>query len=71
MKVKVTEEVLRSDGYNLVDGDTLTVPDEVGTKWCGLGWAEDVDGNIETGERVPGVVRIAPDKGVVAAGEGG
>lgn len=52
MKVEVTEKKLRDAGYNLVDGDTLTVPAEVGRKWCGLGWARDVAGEVPTGERI-------------------
>lgn len=35
-------------------GDVLTVPDDVGTRWCAYGWAKDADGNVETGERIPG-----------------
>lgn len=52
MRVEVLEEKLRSDGFNLVKGDTVTVPDEVGTAWCGHGWARDTEGKVETGERV-------------------
>ncbi len=52
MRVKVTEDVLRDAGYDLVKDDTITVPEELGTKWCICGWAEDTEGNVATGERV-------------------
>jgi hypothetical protein len=52
MKVEITETRLRDAGYNLVEGDTLTVPDEVGTTWCHYGWAKDVDGKVPTGRRI-------------------
>lgn len=67
MKVEVTEKALKSDGYNLVEGDTLTVPDEVGARWCGYGWAKDVDGKVETGERKPGAQRLSVDNMKVTA----
>lgn len=51
MRVEITEKKLRDAGYDLVEGDTLTVPDEVGAAWCGHGWARDVEGKIATGER--------------------
>lgn len=64
MRVEVTEDVLRdnyedktaetSRHYDHVKGDTLTVPDELGQKWCRLGWAKDLDGIVPTGERKPG-----------------
>lgn len=62
MKVKVLEEKLRSGGYNLVKDDTITVNDELGERWCSLGWAEDVDGNVPTGQRNLTPQRIQPDK---------
>lgn len=52
MRVEITEKKLKDAGYSLVEGDTITVPDEVGAYWCGLGWAKDVDGKVPTGERI-------------------
>lgn len=52
MRVEILEERLRSDGYNFIKEDTITVPDAIGTKWCALGWAKDVSGAIATGERI-------------------
>jgi hypothetical protein len=52
MRVEVTEKSLRSDGYVLVEGDTLTVPDAIGANWCRYGWAKDTAGQVETGPRV-------------------
>lgn len=55
MKVEITE-VRLSDAheerhYLQHEGDRITVPDALGLKWCSLGWAKDVDGNVPTGER--------------------
>lgn len=52
MRIEVTEDFLKSDGYILVAGDIITVPDEVGAAWCALGWAKDTAGIVATGERV-------------------
>ena len=52
MRVEVTEDNLKSDGYCLERGDSIRVPDEVGTRWCALGWARDVEGKVPSGERV-------------------
>jgi hypothetical protein len=51
MRVEILEERLSSDGFAGVAGDILSVPDEVGARWCGLGWARDVAGAVATGER--------------------
>lgn len=46
--------------YQQVQGDTISVPDALGARWCSLGWAKDVDGNVPTGQREPGMHRIQP-----------
>jgi hypothetical protein len=51
VKVEILEKRLTSDGYAGEQGDRLTVPDEVGAKWCALGWASDLAGVVPTGER--------------------
>lgn len=62
MRVKVLEKKLRDAGYNLVEGDTVTVPDEVGKAWCSHGWAEDVDGKVKTAERKVVGAELTPAK---------
>lgn len=52
MKVEITEKRLKDMGYNLTEGDTLTVPDEIGKTWCRRGWAKDTAGVVPTGERI-------------------
>ena len=55
MRVKILEESIKHD----IDGvlqtfekdDVRGVPDSVGEYFCSMGWAEDVSGNIPTGER--------------------
>lgn len=64
MKIEVLEDRLRSvdpetgERYNLEKGDRVTVSDACGAQWCALGWAEDMAGEVETGERKPGVARL-------------
>lgn len=40
--------------HSLHEGDTVTVSQPAAERWCGFGWAEDVEGKIPTGERKPG-----------------
>jgi len=61
MRVEVTEARLRDAGYNLVEGDTLTVPDELGAAWCKRGWAKDTAGAVPTGQRVVRGAVVQPD----------
>jgi hypothetical protein len=50
MKIEALESI-KSDGYVLDPEDVKTVPDEIGTAWVQAGWARDVSGAVETGER--------------------
>lgn len=64
MRVTITEERLSDTDpatgrlYLLSAGDTITVADALGAKWCGLGWATDPTGAVPTGERIPGAREI-------------
>lgn len=60
MRVEITEKKLRDAGFDLTEGDVITVPKEVGSAWCANGWARDTEGKVETGERIPGVREIQP-----------
>lgn len=52
MKVEILEETgIREAGILYPHGDQVTMPNEVGERWCAAGWAKDLDGNVETGER--------------------
>lgn len=51
MRVEITEKKLRDAGYDLREGDTITVPADTGKRWCELGWAKDTEGKVATGER--------------------
>lgn len=64
MKVEITEKRLSSDGFVGENGDRFTVPDEVGKKWCALGWAIDLDGIVKTGERKVIDARLEVDNSV-------
>lgn len=61
MRVEITEVRLRDAGFNQVQGDVITVPDEVGKAWCRRGWAKDVDGNVPTGKRIVRGAVVQPD----------
>lgn len=50
MKIEALERFL--DGTNVYEkGDVRTVSDEDGAYFVGNGWAEDVEGKVDTGER--------------------
>lgn len=52
MRIKVLEETgIRHGSLVLSHDDQVTVPDEVGRTFCELGWAEDLSGEVPTGER--------------------
>lgn len=73
MKVEVLEKVLRGKDretgkhYDLVEGDRATVSEPCGRAWCAHGWVKDVDGNVETGERVVRGRKVKPDNIKVAS----
>ena len=51
MKVEALETI-KSSGYVLDKGDIkMNIPDEIGERWVRAGWAKDLDGVVETGER--------------------
>ena len=50
MKIEALERFL--DGTNVYEkGDVRTVPDEDGAYFVRNGWAKDVEGKVDTGER--------------------
>lgn len=50
MKINVLEKIMH--GRDVFEaGETRVVTDEIGTYFCSMGWAEDVDGKVETGTR--------------------
>lgn len=67
MKVEILEEtgvkhVVDGELKSFSHGDVVTVPDAVGEYFCSLGWAKDVDGKTETGERNTDKVTLTPAK---------
>lgn len=50
MRVEALENI-RSENFSLTTGDIITVPDELGARWCAMGWAKDTSGTVPTGER--------------------
>ena len=66
IQVEILEDSLKTQvggvPINLSKGDRVKVDDAIAEYWCSLGWAQDVDGKVETGERVPGASgEIVPD----------
>jgi hypothetical protein len=55
MKIEALESI-KSDGYVLDAEDVKNVPYEIGSRWCVAGWAKDLSGSVQTGERK--VVRV-------------
>lgn len=55
MRVRILEAEIKDEGLNLFGGDMITLEERLGTKWCDLGWAEDVTGLYPTGQRAAGV----------------
>ena len=66
MKVEILEKRLRAKDREAVPvkvldleaGDIVTVSEATGKRWCALGWARDVSGEVQTGERKPGAVKL-------------
>lgn len=64
MRVEILEDRLTDTDpdtdrhYQLTKGDVITVPDACGARWCGYGWAKDLDGTVPTAERVPGAAQL-------------
>jgi len=53
--IEVTEDRLNLPGYEpFAKGDRKNLPAELAKHVCGKGWATAVNGEVETGERVPG-----------------
>jgi len=67
IRVRILEENLKSkhDGrvYIQEKDDQISVPRELAERWCAAGWAEDLSGSIETGERKPGATGIFQPNG--------
>lgn len=63
MRVKITEKKLKDAGYDLAEGDSITVSDDLGRTWCGHGWAKDLDGKVASGERKVTGAQLQPQKG--------
>ncbi len=75
MRVEITEKRLSDTDHETErhylqhEGDVITVPDELGTKWCSRGWAKDVDGNVATGERIVSGAELRVDNGAHASSD--
>lgn len=73
MRVEILEERLSDTDadtdrhYLQHKGDVITVPEKLGAKWCGAGWAKDLDGKVDTAERVPGAAQLEVSPAKLAA----
>ena len=59
MRIEALEPI-RSSGYLLEAGDSITVPDPIGAHWCAQGWANDTAGTVPTLERRVINARVQP-----------
>ena len=50
MKIEILEKILHEREV-FEAGETRVVDDALGQYFCANGWAKDVDGNVQTGER--------------------
>jgi len=50
MQIRILEN-FKHDGQDFAQGEQRTVPDALGAYFCQAGWAEDVDGAVETAPR--------------------
>ena len=66
MKIEALENFSSGD-YRLTAGDVVTVQDEIGSRWCALGWAKDTAGAVPTGERRVLDARLVIDPAAHAA----
>jgi hypothetical protein len=71
MRVEINEDLLRDKDhdtghvYVLAKGDTITVSENTGRRWCAYGWARDVDGVHPSGERIVGTreaLHVCPER---------
>lgn len=66
MKVKILERngprghAIGHGGQCFYEDDVVTVDDATGKLFCEMGWAEDVDGNVPTGQRDTTPKRLQP-----------
>ena len=51
MKIKLLETV-KHGGHEYVADDEVTVADDLGEYFCTAGWAQDLAGDIKTGDRL-------------------
>ncbi|MGB5583697.1 MAG: hypothetical protein WBO93_08895 [Gammaproteobacteria bacterium] len=60
MKIEILEQI--KHGRDVFEpGEVRIVPADVGELFCRLGWANDTDGKIPTGERDTSKVSLVPD----------
>lgn len=60
MKIEILENV-KHERELYAEGDVRTVTAELGAYFCACGWARDVDGVVETGDRDLAPKVVAPD----------
>lgn len=64
VKVELLGNRLSDAGYTGVKGDIRSVPESIAKKWCSMGWAKDVAGEIPCGERDLNPVSVNPKKSI-------
>lgn len=61
MNVKITDEKIIHGRDAFFKEEVRVLDDDVGEYFCKMGWAEDVDGSVSTGERSTTHVSVVPE----------
>lgn len=60
MKIEMLEDVLHGR-EQFSEGEVRLVDEDVGQYFCSNGWANDLEGKVETGERRTDHATLTPD----------
>lgn len=65
MRIEAIDRIRATDDdgrdLHMEPGDIRTVGDNIGKLACERGWAKDVDGKVETGEKSRDAVTVSPN----------
>lgn len=58
MKIEIIVDKVKEGREVFLEGDIRTVPDEMGRRMVGAGWARDLAGEVETGSTDGGPLEV-------------
>lgn len=69
MRIEAIDKIRATDddgsNFHMEPGDVRRCGDNLGKLACRMGWAKDVDGNVETGQKSRDPVTVTPQNLVV------